>query len=60
MANRAGAPAPVLGANRLGGVFDDDQPVFLSDLHHRIHVGHLAVEMHGNDGAGVGRYLRLD
>ena len=32
----------------LAGIFDDDQTVALSQLHNRVHVGHLPVEVHGN------------
>ena len=60
MADRAGAAAFVLRADRLGGVFDDHKPVLLRDLHHGVHVGHLAVEMHGHDRPRAGGDLCLD
>ena len=50
----------MLGANRLGGVFDHHKLVFLRDPHYGVHIGHLAVKVDRDDGARVRGYLRLD
>ena len=51
IAKTPGAPALVFGADGLRGVLDHKELVPLSHLHHRIHVGHLAVKMHRDDRA---------
>ncbi len=40
----------VLGSVSLACIFDDRQPVFLCDLHDRVHIRRLAEEVHGDDG----------
>ena len=52
VADRAGAASLVLGADRLRGVLDDDQTVLAAIVHHRVHVGHLAVQVHRHDRPG--------
>ena len=56
----ADAAAVVFGAVRLGGVLDHDQAVLPGDLHDRVHVGRLAVEVDRHDGLGPRRDRRLD
>ena len=56
----SGAAAPVFSAVRLGGVLDDDQVMPRGDLHDRVHIGHLAVQVHGQDGSGARGDPRLD
>jgi hypothetical protein len=58
--DRAGAPALVLCANGLRGVFNDHQTEFPSDGHHSIHLCHFAVRMNWNDGAGLTSHFRCD
>ena len=58
MAHTASPPALVLRTDRLGGVLDDDEPRCLGHPHHGVHVGHLAIEVHGNDCAGPVRHVR--
>src|SRR5437867_149076 len=53
IADGAGGAVVVARAMGVGGVFDDSQLVLLGDRHDRIHVGDLAGEMDGNDGAGA-------
>ncbi len=60
MADRAGAAAFEFGADRLGGVLDNHELMLLGDLHQGVHVGHLAVEVHGHDGARAGGDFCLD
>ena len=60
MANRPRASPYVLGADRLGRILDDDQPMCLGERDHGIHVRHLAVQVHRNDGAGPARHLGRD
>ena len=45
----AGKGRRELGANRLGGVFDDRQPIPAGQFENIGHIGTLAVEMNGND-----------
>ena len=49
MSDRAGPPPFVPGADRLRGVLNNHQPVLIGNTHYRIHVGHLAIEVHRND-----------
>src|SRR6266581_720672 len=35
---------------RLTGIFDDHQPILFSDIHDRIHVGDLPIDVHWHDG----------
>jgi len=37
------------GADGLGGVFDDVEVEFLGEGHDLVHIGHLAVEVDGDD-----------
>src|SRR5262249_2611806 len=53
VSNRAGAAPLVFRAYRLGGVFDYDQPMFLSKAHDWIHVRHLPKQVHGDNGASL-------
>ncbi len=50
----------VFRAVRLRGIFDHDQSVPPRYFHDRVHVGRLAVEMHGQDRLGAGRDRGLD
>ena len=59
-ADPAGAAAVTLGAMRFGGVLDDGEAVDARELHERRHVGHVAVHVHGHDGAGARRDLARD
>ena len=59
MADAAGPPALVLGADRLRGVLDDHEAVLVSHPHHSIHVGHLTIEVDRDDCARPARHLRL-
>ena len=60
VADGAGAPAlRVFGADGLRGIFDDAQAVTARDLHDARHVGHLAVQVHGHDGAHASAVARL-
>ena len=43
----------VLRTDRLRRVLDHDEAGLLGDRHDRVHVGDLAVEVHGDDGAGL-------
>src|SRR6266542_1795604 len=56
----AGAPASILGAMRLRGVFDDDEPVTLRHGENGVHVARVPVEVHGDDGARPRRDARLE
>ena len=52
VAEAAGAPLlRVRSADRLRGILDDLQPVAPRDLHERVHVGHLPVQVHRHEGA---------
>src|SRR5580658_4167059 len=46
IADAADSAALIFRAVRLGGVFDHDQSVAARDLHDRVHVGRLSVEMY--------------
>src|SRR6266851_2124676 len=47
----ARALALVDGSMRLGSVFDDAQPMLMREIHDRLHLRRVAVQMDGNDGA---------
>ncbi len=53
------APAP-LGADGLGGIFDDRNAEFVCDPVECVHVGALAVKMNGKNGAKICRTLCAD
>lgn len=53
-ADTAGARTFVLRSVRLAGVLDDRYPVVVSNRFDRVHIGHLTVEMDGNNGLGSG------
>ena len=50
VAHRAAPPPVVLGAVRLARVLDDGDALAPRDVENRVHVGRLAVQVHGNDG----------
>src|SRR2546430_15486450 len=56
--NTARAPALVLGADRLGGVLDDDEVVFVGHPHHGVHVRHLAIKVDRSEERRVGKECR--
>src|SRR5438105_268177 len=53
-------PVPVVGAVRLGGIFEDLEVVPGGDVEDGIDVGRLSVEVHGNDGPGSPRDRGFD
>jgi len=46
----ASAPAFVLCADRLGSVLDDGKSISFGRLHHGVHLRHLPIEVHRDDG----------
>ena len=50
MTDGAGTTAFVFRADRLCRIFNNYQMMLGSQFHHRIHVGHLTIEMNGDDG----------
>src|SRR6186997_1992382 len=51
ISQRAGAFAFVTGPMRLAGVFDHKQLMAVRDVHNRLHIGRLSVQMHRNNRA---------
>ena len=60
MSHRTGPPPPVFRADCLRCVLDNAQSMCLGNGHDGIHIRHLAIQMHGDNGFGVGRDSRLD
>lgn len=60
MANRAHAPAFVLGPMGLGTVLDDPEVVLAGQLHDGIHIRRPAGQVHHDDGLGAGGDGPLD
>jgi hypothetical protein len=59
-ADAAGARPFVLRSVRLAGVLDDRYPMMVGNRLDRVHIGHLTVEMDGNNGLGSGCNLCLE
>ena len=53
VAERAGLLALVDAAERLGVVLDHEEVVLPGEGQDRVHVAHVAVEVHGHDGLGA-------
>src|SRR5579883_3321128 len=60
MPNRTSASAFIFSTDCLGSVLNHHQSVLISQTHYRIHVRHLSIEVHRNDGTSFLRDLRRD
>src|SRR5260370_31923272 len=57
MADGPGASTAVLAAQLLSSSLNYNQPMLASRAHHRVHLGHLSVQMYWDDRARSGRYF---